>query len=96
MADTTSPVEIRVRLFGSFRRWSPGGEIRLSAPPGTRLSTVRALLEGALERQHPGFDGHALLAASALADDASLLGDEWSVPPGGGVELAVLPPVCGG
>jgi len=96
MADAMSPVEIRIRLFGSFRRWSPGGEIRLSAPPGTPVATLRGLLEAALARQHPGFDGQALLAASALADDASLLGDDWSVPPGGGVELAVLPPVCGG
>jgi hypothetical protein len=95
-AAATSPVEVRIRLFGAFRRWSAGGEIRLAAPPGTPVATLRGLLEAALVRQYPGFDGHSLLAASALADDASLLGDDWSVPPGGRVELAVLPPVCGG
>jgi molybdopterin converting factor small subunit len=89
-------VEIRVRLFGAFRRWSPDGELRLSAPPGTSAAALRALLLSALERQHTGFDGRALVSGSALADETRLLDEGWTVPVGGPVELAILPPVCGG
>lgn len=95
-AATETAVEIRVRLFGAFRRWSPDGELRLSAPPGTGAAALRALLLSALERLDAGFDGRALLASSALADETRLLDEGWSVPVGGPVELAILPPVCGG
>lgn len=95
-APTAAAVEIRVRLFGAFCRWSPDGGIRLSAPPGTSAAALRALLLSALERLDAGFDGQALLARSAMADESCLLDEGWSVPVGGPVELAILPPVCGG
>lgn len=95
-APTAAAVEIRVRLFGAFRRWSPDGELRLSAPPGTGAAALRALLLSALERLDAGFDARALVASSAMADESRLLDEGWSVPGGGPVELAILPPVCGG
>ncbi len=95
-APTAGAVEIRVRLFGAFRRWSPDGGIRLSAPPRTTAAELRALLLAALRRLDAGFDGQALLASSAMADESRLLDEGWSVPAGGPVELAILPPVCGG
>lgn len=95
-APAATAVEIRVRLFGAFRRWSPDGALRLAAPPGTSAAALRALLLAALERLDARFDGQALVAASALADESCLLDEGWSVPAGGPVELAILPPVCGG
>ncbi len=94
----TAPVavELRVRLFGAFRQWAPGGEVKLAAPAGATAAEVRRLLGAALQKGGAGQGAAALLERSALANENRLLGEDWTVPSAKAVDLAVLPPVCGG
>lgn len=89
-------VELRVKLFGAFRQWAPGGEVTLTAPAGATSAQVRRLIGAALAQVGAGPAGAALLERSALANEKRLLGEEWTVPPAKAVDVAVLPPVCGG
>lgn len=89
-------IELRVRLFGAFRRWAPGGAVTIAAPQGATAADVRRLVAAALAQGGAGEDGAALLQRSALADEQRLLGEGWTVPAASKLELAVLPPVCGG
>jgi hypothetical protein len=89
-------VAIRVRLFGQFRQWSPGGAVTLAAPAGASAAEVRRLLADELDRAGAKDGGGALLARSALADDRRLIGEGWTVPGTQALDLALLPPVCGG
>jgi molybdopterin converting factor small subunit len=90
-------IRVRVELFGAFRKYSKEGVISFEVPRGTTVSKVRGHLVEALRRECPSFDGVALVESSVLAAEREIL-DEGQ-PLGTGtdlVQLAVLPPVCGG
>lgn len=90
------PVRVQVRLFGAFRKYA-AEELTLELPHGTRIGTLRKRLADALRARCPGFADEALLDVSVVADEQRVLADTDVVGGGGGgVSLAVLPPVCGG
>lgn len=87
-------IQIRLRLFGAFRKYHEGGEISLDLPERSGLSELRSALAARLAESHPGFGEARLLEDSAFADESAIL------PPDVRFErdcsVAVLPPVCGG
>jgi molybdopterin converting factor small subunit len=37
-------IQVRVQLFGAFRKYSSGSDLRFEVPPGTTVSAVRGHL----------------------------------------------------
>ena len=90
-------LQIDVRLFGAFRKYSNGAEVTFEVPHGTTVSAVRKYLGEALRRGAAAFADQPLLDASVLADDDEILDDAQPLGSGADrISLAVLPPVCGG
>lgn len=91
-----STVEVRVRLFGAFRRYA-SDEVTVELPRGEKVGALRPRIAEALRRRCPAFADEALLEASVLADERRVLAEDDPIDAGSGpVTLAVLPPVCGG
>jgi molybdopterin converting factor small subunit len=90
-------IQVRVQLFGAFRKYSSGSDLRFEVPPGTTVSAVRGHLGAGGGRGVPAFVGRSppsllvLADADRVLDEDQLLGAGLDV-----VTLAVLPPVCGG
>jgi molybdopterin converting factor small subunit len=90
-------IQVRVQLFGAFRKYSSGSDLRFEVPPGTTFSAVRGHLGAALRSAFPAFVEQALLDVSVLADADRVLDEDQLLGAGlDVVTLAVLPPVCGG
>jgi len=82
---------VSVKLFGAFRQFSDDSAVRVTVPDDARAADLRR----ALQAYYAGNDNAlALLAASALATDRTVLDDADRLPPG--EPLSILPPVCGG
>ncbi|BDG05555.1 MoaD/ThiS family protein [Anaeromyxobacter oryzae] len=91
------PIQVRVRLFGAFRKYSSGAELRVDVPSGTTVSALRARVGEALRAACPTFGDQGLLDVSVLADDERILDEDQALGDGHDeITLAVLPPVCGG
>lgn len=97
---STLRVRLHVRLFGAFRKYGHGRPIEFEVPSDVRVGDVRAYLFRALKEQCPGFDNEQLIRDSAVAGISEILHDSRAIAemaaPDGRVELAILPPVCGG
>jgi molybdopterin converting factor subunit 1 len=82
-------VNIRVRLFASFREAAGHGEVPLDIAPGATVADVwRAVAE-----RHEGLEGRAG-ATPVAAVNRSVVAESTKVAPGD--EVAFLPPVSGG
>lgn len=87
-------LEVRVRLFGAFRKYGDGAEIRVRVPELSGPAELKDALGVRLRELHPGFSEDRLLADSVIADDARVLDAGSRLTEG--TAVAVLPPVCGG
>ena len=87
-------VTLTINLFGVFRTFAQGQPFILSLPKGACLEAARASLKAALKESHAGFDRETLVDESAFADDRQVLPEDTVFE--SDMELAVLPPVCGG
>ncbi len=87
-------IEVRVRLFGAFRKYGDGREIAVELPERSGLGELKSALAVKLRARHAGFRDDGLLASSAFAGETAIF------PPDVKFErscsVAVLPPVCGG
>ena len=86
-------MNITLQLFGRFREFADGPELRLELPGVTTAAEFRAAFE-AWARAHWPDAAIALLQASAIATDTTLLHPRTPLPADG--RLALLPPVSGG
>lgn len=80
-------VTLTVNLFGAFRGQDNGKSVMLTLPYGASLSEARSVLKTKL-------DNHPLVDDSALADQTQVLPEDTVFEHD--MELAILPPVCGG
>lgn len=87
-------IEVKVRLFGAFRKYGDGREIAVELPERSGLNELKSALAGKLRAEHAGFSGDGLLASSAFANEAAILSPDVRFERG--CSIAVLPPVCGG
>ena len=87
---------VRVKLFGLFRPYGPGGELVLEFEEGATLADVRAGIVSVVAAKNPAHG--KLVAESALATygGPSPKIIKNSAEPVKWEELAILPPVCGG
>lgn len=87
-------IEVKVRLFGAFRKYGDGREIVLELPERSGLSELRSALAACLAENYPEFDEARLLEESAFADETAILASGARFEKN--CSVAVLPPVCGG
>ena len=87
-------VDIDIQLFGAFRNFGNGRELRLEVARGSALSDVRAALARKLIEFDPQFNNTQLIEDSAFANESEVLSAEFTADHS--CRLAILPPVCGG
>ena len=87
-------IEIKVRLFGAFRRYSSASEISLKIASGSSVAEVKTLLAQHLKQLDSGFSEQTLMENSVLADETRILSGTETIQRS--ARLAILPPVCGG
>ena len=97
-----SQKQIKVRLFGAFRKYSENGAMLLDISPGSSALDFKKKLAQALlhqfqephrEMQMAG-QIESLIEDSAVATSRGVLQNHECVD--GLTEIAILPPVCGG
>lgn len=86
-------MKLTVQLFGRFRDFGTAPELVLELPGVATVADFRNAFE-AWARTHWPEDAPALLRASAIATDSTLLRADSPLPADG--RLALLPPVSGG
>ena len=87
-------IEVKIRLFGAFRKYGDGSEIRIPLPKNASINSLRSVLGTRLEELYPGFGEAGLLQDSAFANDTEILRNDSTLDRD--CVVAVLPPVCGG
>lgn len=87
-------MKVKVRLFGAFRDWVPGAALELDLPEMACARDAKQALVGRMGELGHFAQAQALVLDSVLADQENTLRDDDIIKTG--VELAVLPPVCGG
>ena len=86
-------MKITLQLFGRFREFSAAPEIALDLPGVSTVAEFRAAFDAWAGAHWPGY-APALLKASAIATESTLLRADSPLPAAG--RLALLPPVSGG
>ena len=86
-------MKITLQLFGRFREFSAAPEIALDLPGVSTVAEFRAAFDAWAGAPWPGYPP-ALLKASAIATESTLLRADSPLPADG--RLALLPPVSGG
>lgn len=96
-------IDIKVRLFGAFRKFGNGSLIELKVPPGVTVEEFRKhfVLSLEMSRSHskPSSDNDDQLLGemtleSVFANEERILGPMDRLEQS--CLLAILPPVCGG
>jgi len=87
-------IEVELRLFGSFRRYSDTPSVIIRLPEKCTVHACKEIIAQELRRLRPEFGAGDLVFASALADDKAILQDRDEIQ--SSCTLAILPPVCGG
>lgn len=87
-------MEVKVRLFGAFRKYGNGSELQLELSENSTVRDLRAALARKLTALDPGFRDQGLVEDSAFASEAEVLAETAALARG--AVVAVLPPVCGG
>ena len=86
-------MKITLQLIGRFREFSAAPEIALDLPGVSTVAEFRAAFDAWAGAHWPGY-APALLKASAIATESTLLRADSPLPADG--RLALLPPVSGG
>ena len=86
-------MKITLQLFGRFREFSAAPELALDLPGVSTVAEFRAAFDAWAGAHWPGY-APALLKASAIATESTLLRADSPLPADG--RLALLPPVSGG
>lgn len=86
-------MKLTVQLFGRFRDFNSAPELTVDLPGVASVADFRRAF-GAWAQAHWPDDAPALLQASAIATDSTLLRADSPLPADG--RLALLPPVSGG
>ena len=88
-------IEIKVRLFGTFRKYKVEGEsILLNSKEPITVSGLKKLLEARFKEVIPNFSDSQLIEDSAIADESQVLSLHHVIQ--SSCTLLILPPVCGG
>lgn len=88
-----STLSLNIKLFGAFRKYHTG-TLNLSVVEGVSVHQIKTLIGQTLQELVPGFRDDELIEKSALANNRRVLNDADCVSES--MDLAILPPVCGG
>jgi molybdopterin converting factor small subunit len=86
--------KINVRLFGAFRKYIPSGTLEIEVDELTNVKSFKELIGVSLKNTCPTFNDNSLLEESAVSNSEEILSEETLVITQ--IDLAILPPVCGG
>lgn len=86
-------LDLRVKLFGAFRKYHTG-TLSFSVADGASITEVKEQIAQTLRDLVPGFRDDELIEKSALATNRRVLTNGDCVEES--MDLAILPPVCGG
>lgn len=88
-------IEIKVRLFGAFRKYESNQTfIHLKVLEPSSIDTVKVAIASYFRERFENFSDEQLLNDSVIADESQVL--ETSKIIDRSCTLAILPPVCGG
>lgn len=87
MAVDMADIDIKIKLFGAFRK--NGHELQLCLPAGSTIGNVKQKISLQLADADA-----ALVYDSVLADENTILPDGYILEEN--ANLSILPPVCGG
>ncbi|MCB0403924.1 MAG: MoaD/ThiS family protein [Bdellovibrionales bacterium] len=85
--------KVCLQLFGVMRSFGLGASMVLEVPDGTSLAQLRGYVTEQVRREGVLIEENALLEC-AIANDEAVLPEEFVVRHD--LNLAILPPVCGG
>lgn len=87
-------ITITISLFGAFRPYNKSGTLELEAPKGVNIAEVKNRIKAVMKQSEPEFNKEALMDKSVIADETKVLAEDSILTES--VNLAILPPVCGG
>lgn len=100
----SKPVEIEIKLFGVFKKFSDGGALSLTIDDDSTVGEIKVALAKRLGSKElftqgsqitpPSLQVSGLVERSVLADEKRILKETDTL--GERRSLAILPPVCGG
>lgn len=86
--------QVKIQMFGAFRKFAPSGEFHVEVTPGMTLREFRHRFTESLKTQLSSFQDEELVFDSVFATEDTILNDDEVISKY--QTLAVLPPVCGG
>jgi molybdopterin converting factor small subunit len=87
--------EVKVRLFGAFRKYENGSStVLVKVPLPCTPAQLRMSLTSFFQAQRKDFSDEALLGKSVVADENHVFAEDEVIEQAS--SLALLPPVCGG
>jgi molybdopterin converting factor small subunit len=90
----SKPLNITIKLFGTFRKYFNGQEIILDVKESASIGDVRNQLLNKIRQDYPNAKDIDILHQSVFADTHRVLHDTEILM--SNTSLAILPPVCGG
>lgn len=90
-------IKLRIELFGAFRQYTKEENLEICLKPGASLKDLRKELGSALQNLSPSSSPtsiQGLIESSAFADERAVLSESLRLE--SDMNIAVLPPVCGG
>ena len=87
-------MKIQVQLFGGFRQFSSASQLEFEVESALTPKELKVRIQQVLGSAENMDQLSALLSASVLASEDSILQSEEKIA--SSCRLAILPPVCGG
>ena len=88
-------IQIKVRLFGAFRRYETNQVfVAIEVPESSSVEVVKNSIASYFRAKFENFSDGQLIEDSVIADESHVLGANEIIEQS--CTLAILPPVCGG
>ncbi len=87
-------ITITIQLFGAFRKYFANNKTSFSVAANSDLAAVRKQFSELIKQTNTDARIDELIKTSAFATDGDIIQDDFCFD--ADIELAVLPPVCGG
>ncbi|MFN8370696.1 MAG: MoaD/ThiS family protein [Bacteriovoracaceae bacterium] len=86
--------KIKVRIFGAFRKYFEAPTLEITLEEQVTVSSFKQIFQKNLKALNCNFNEDKLVEESAIASEDEILTDNFIINQI--MNLAILPPVCGG
>ena len=86
-------ITLPIKMFGALRQYQTE-ELRVQIASGSTVGVLKAAIAQELIKLNKGFNNTSLIEQSAIANSKRIYGADEVITEA--IELAILPPVCGG